>query len=73
MVYIYALKCQQNKYYVGKTTNPNIRLESHSNANGSAWTKKYKPIRVMELIKYFEDTTGLINRKKLQVLDGKNN
>ena len=29
--------------------------------------------RIMELIKYFEDTTGLINRKKLQALDGKNN
>jgi 2',3'-cyclic-nucleotide 2'-phosphodiesterase (5'-nucleotidase family) len=29
--------------------------------------------RIMELIKYFEDTTGLINRKKLQELDGKNN
>ena len=29
--------------------------------------------RVMELIKYFEETTGLINRKKLQALDGKDN
>ena len=29
--------------------------------------------RIMELIKYFEDKTGLINRKKLQALDGKDN
>lgn len=29
--------------------------------------------RVMELINYFEETTGLINRKKLQALDGKDN
>ena len=26
--------------------------------------------RVMELVKYYEDTTGLINRKKLKVLHG---
>lgn len=29
--------------------------------------------RVMELIKHYEETTGLINRKKLKVLDGKDN
>ena len=55
MVYIYVLKCQQNKYYVGKTNNPNVRLESHGTAEGSAWTKKYKPIKVLELIKHCDD------------------
>ena len=55
MVYIYVLKCQQNKYYVGKTNNPNVRLESHGTTEGSAWTKKYKPIKVMELIKNCDD------------------
>ena len=55
MVYIYVLKCEQNKYYVGKTNNPNVRLESHGTTEGSAWTKKYKPIKVMELIKNCDD------------------
>jgi hypothetical protein len=55
MVYIYVLKCQQNKYYVGKTNNPNVRLESHGTTEGSAWTKKYKPIKVLELIKNCDD------------------
>jgi hypothetical protein len=50
MVFIYILKLQQNKYYIGKTTNPSFRLESHFNANGSAWTKKYAPIKVLELL-----------------------
>jgi predicted GIY-YIG superfamily endonuclease len=50
MVFIYILKLQQGKYYVGKTTNPSFRLESHFNANGSAWTKKYAPIKVLELL-----------------------
>jgi len=55
MVYIYVLKCQQNKYYVGKTNNPNVRLESHGTSEGSAWTKKYKPVKVLELIKNCDD------------------
>ena len=50
MVYIYVLKLENNKYYVGKTTNPSFRLETHFNENVSVWTKQYKPIKLEELI-----------------------
>jgi len=46
MVFIYVLKLKDNKYYIGKTSNPSFRLENHFNQNGSAWTKKYKPIKI---------------------------
>ena len=49
MVFIYVLKLKDNKYYIGKTSNPSFRLENHFNQNGSAWTKKYKPIKLYEL------------------------
>jgi hypothetical protein len=49
MVYIYALQLEQGKYYIGKTNNPQFRLESHFNLNGSEWTKIYKPLRVIEV------------------------
>ena len=59
MVFIYILKLQQEKYYIGKTENPSFRLNSHFNSNGSAWTKKYLPIKLLKLIpncdKYDED------------------
>jgi len=58
MIYIYALKLQNGKYYVGKTSNPYFRIESHFNAEGSEWTKLHKPIKLLELIKgddYDED------------------
>ena len=55
MVYIYVLELLDNKYYVGKTDNPQFRLESHFNSNGSAWTKKYKPINIIELIPNCDD------------------
>jgi len=50
MVYIYILKLEQNKYYIGKTNNPQFRLENHCNGNGSAWTQKYKPLKVIKII-----------------------
>lgn len=50
MVYIYILGLLSNKYYVGKTNDPNIRLDQHFNSDASAWTQKYKPINVLELI-----------------------
>jgi hypothetical protein len=49
MVYIYTLQLEQGKYYIGKTNNPKFRLESHFGSNGSEWTKKYKPLKVLEL------------------------
>ena len=49
MVYIYTLQLEQGKYYIGKTNNPKFRLESHFCSNGSEWTKKYKPLKVLEL------------------------
>uniref|UniRef100_A0A6C0ASW7 CCHC-type domain-containing protein n=1 Tax=viral metagenome TaxID=1070528 RepID=A0A6C0ASW7_9ZZZZ len=49
MVFIYTLQLEGGKYYIGKTNNPQFRLESHFNSNGSEWTKLYKPIRILEL------------------------
>ena len=49
MIYIYVLKLKNNKYYIGKTNNPNFRLNNHFNAEGSIWTKKHEPISIYEL------------------------
>jgi predicted GIY-YIG superfamily endonuclease len=40
MVFIYTLQLNQGKYYVGKTSNPNFRIKSHFNLEGSEWTKE---------------------------------
>ncbi len=49
-VCIYVLKLTNNKYYIGKTTNPQFRLNQHFNSTGSAWTTKYKPLKVIKII-----------------------
>ena len=55
MVFIYILQLEQEKYYVGKTTNPSFRLEKHFTSSGSSWTKKYKPKSVLEIISDCDD------------------
>ena len=48
--HIYILKLENEKYYIGLTYNIKNRLEQHCNNMGSSWTKKYKPLSVMEII-----------------------
>ena len=57
MVCIYVLKLEQGKYYIGKTDNPQFRLETHFNYNSSAsaWTQKYKPLKVLKLLQNKDD------------------
>jgi predicted GIY-YIG superfamily endonuclease len=45
---IYVLKLQGGKYYVGKSLDVIGRYQQHMNGQGSAWTKKYKPMSLLE-------------------------
>lgn len=42
--YIYVLKLENGKWYVGKTNNLNNRINAHKNGNGSEYTKIFKVI-----------------------------
>lgn len=45
--WLYALRLEQGKYYIGITSqkDPNIRIKQHINGfYGAKWTKKYIPI-----------------------------
>ena len=42
-MYVYTLRLEGDKFYVGLTRNPVARLAQHRNGTGSRWTSKYKP------------------------------
>ena len=48
---IYILKLTDNKYYVGKSKDPDKRFLEHMKGIGSTWTAKYKPIEILEVNK----------------------
>ena len=47
---IYVLLLEEDKYYIGITLNLNQRIAQHFSSEGSIWTKKYKPIKIIEVI-----------------------
>ncbi len=62
MVAIYVLKCEDGKYYVGKTEDPETRFKAHfGKAGGSKWTKKHQPEKIL----YFEDDLKDIDENRI--------
>lgn len=47
-MWIYVLKLNKNKYYVGSTNNIDRRIQDHKQDNGCEWTKLYKFVSVEE-------------------------
>ena len=49
MVFIYILKLESDKYYIGKSHKPFYRLCDHVSECGSAWTTKYRPTVIIDI------------------------
>ena len=50
-VNIYIIRLEGGRYYIGKSDNVMNRYQQHIDGNGSAWTRKYKPISLEKIIK----------------------
>lgn len=44
---VYALKLEDDCYYVGITTNLENRFKQHMNGTGSKWTKLHPPLEII--------------------------
>jgi len=45
--WVYILKCADNSYYTGSTTDINYRIAQHKAGEGSTWTKTRLPVQVV--------------------------
>jgi hypothetical protein len=50
MSIIYVLKLHCDKYYIGKTNNPDLRFSQHLNGTGCQWTRVYKPEFILDTV-----------------------
>lgn len=48
--YVYILKCENDKWYVGYTETKESRVRSHFDGGASKWTRKHKPIALVATI-----------------------
>jgi hypothetical protein len=55
MLYIYVLKLEDHKYYIGKSNNIKKRILQHFESNGSEWTRLYKPLKVHKIYEDCDD------------------
>ena len=49
-MFVYVLALENGKYYVGLSKSPYKRITNHFNNQGSQWTKRYKPLEIIEVI-----------------------
>jgi hypothetical protein len=59
--YIYVLKLIEERYYIGRSQNILQRIDQHFNGGGSLYTKKYKPLKIVEIV---EEKTNEDERNK---------
>ena len=59
--YIYVLELVDSRYYIGRTCNFIQRMEEHFTGDGSIYTKKYKPLKIVEVV---EEKTKYDERDK---------
>lgn len=50
MTNIYIIKCEDEKWYVGKSSDPERRYKKHCAGGAAAWTTKYKPVSLEKVI-----------------------
>ena len=53
--YMYILKCSDNSYYVGSTTNLELRIKEHNQGEGAEYTKRRLPVQLV----YFEECLSI--------------
>lgn len=70
MVYVYVLRLENEKYYVGRTNNLEERIKEHVEGMGSEWTTLHKPLEVVETVELCDPTMEDVVTKKYVDLYG---
>ena len=47
MAWVYILLCADGSFYVGSTTNLELRLEQHMTGRGAVYTRRRLPVRLV--------------------------
>ena len=47
-IFLYVLKLEDSKLYVGQSIDPEKRIKAHFKGKGSAWTKLHPPVEIVK-------------------------
>ena len=80
MAHMYILECADSSYYVGSTTNLELRLAQHQAGDGAAYTRRRRPVRVVyaaefdrvdEAFAFEKQVQGWSRAKRRALIDGR--
>ena len=66
MPFVYILECADGSYYVGSTTDIDVRLHEHNSGRGAAYTRRRLPVRLAWTEHYDSVADAFAMEKRLQ-------
>lgn len=63
-IFLYALRLEGNKYYIGMSRDVEKRFKKHLAGKGAAWTKAHRPLEIIEQV-----NTDLTDESDVAVLE----
>ncbi|MGP8003981.1 MAG: GIY-YIG nuclease family protein [Smithella sp.] len=64
--YMYILLCSNGQYYTGSTNNIEIRLAQHQEGEGSNFTRKHLPVKLVYLEEFDRIDDAFHREKQVQ-------
>jgi putative endonuclease len=66
MPFAYMLRCSDGSYYVGSTTNLEVRLAQHQIGEGAAYTRRRRPVKLIWFEKFSRVDQAFAREKQVQ-------
>lgn len=63
--YLYILRCENNKLYIGISQNLTKRFKTHQNKQGPIFTQKYRPIKIVYIEKF--ENLSFARKREIQL------
>jgi len=64
--YVYILKCSDGTYYTGYTQNFIERIKQHYQAQGSVYTRKRQPVKLIYFLEFSKRYDALYAEKQIK-------
>ena len=64
--YMYILLCSNGKYYTGSTIDLDKRMQEHQNGDGSNFTKKHLPVKLLYYELFERIDEAFLREKQVQ-------
>jgi len=66
MPFAYMLRCSDGSYYVGSTTNLELRLAQHQTGDGAAYTRRRRPVKLVWFEEFSRVDQAFAREKQVQ-------